>query len=150
MGKILKWLSGMLVLTAVTGCGVDISQTTASGNTSVQNKVVGTANQTSPSTRFRPLPANAQKIVVMKNTAKSVITSATTIRQLTKAFNQAAEGKKTTIHCNAMTSDKYRITFTYKDGKTRAFTNFGGACRPMVDQASGVKFPSANLLGKLR
>jgi hypothetical protein len=152
MGKVRNFTLGIVILSALTGCGTVTNQATgaSSTNASSPNTVAANVTSTQPSSRFHRLDSGAQKVIVMKNTSKTTITNQATVKTLVKAFNQAAEGKKSTIHCNAMTQDEYRITFVYGNGQTRVFTNVGGACRPMIDQNSGFKFPSSNLLSKLR
>ena len=93
-----------------------------------------------------PLQQNPTRIVITKDQITRTITSKTAVASLVQLFNTALQSKPGNLSCMAMTKDMYRITFVYRDGENRVFENNGGACQPMIDMYTGLKFPSASLL----
>jgi predicted secreted Zn-dependent protease len=93
------------------------------------------------------LANNPTKIVVTKDGEVKTITDPSILKMLLSKINQAGEStKKGMLHCNAITSDSYRIAVYYKDGSTRVFENHDGACQPLLDVQNHISFLAGQVL----
>lgn len=127
-----KWVGLCLVsVTMATACMPPIAASAPTPG--LQNAVQGAL-------KFMQLAANPVQVTIVKNDSTTTVTDSTELHALVRAVNALARQQTPgQVHCMAMTTDHYTLTFHYKDGSVRSFHNDGGGCQPLVDNQSGIR-----------